>query len=228
MPARRYATVRTGGTSTREPGSFHWWFGLSISGRTHAFALCAIEPSAPAQHRCRAPWFALVVLRLVRDPRSRSRRCQGVSRASPSPVRLRGWSATGSLCFPSPDHGRLGSLPGSIVMTSRPSCADSRPHFSRCSEVRPGFTHAVPDNAGTTTAAERAAYHLLGTDRESLKGVFREIGQRLVKLRRTLKVWQRASPGRNGPGRASRLDRASLRIRDVRGVDRHHMPCQGV
>ena len=45
---------------------------------------------------------------------------------------------------------------------------------------------ACSGNAGTTTAAERAAYHLLGTDRESLKGVFREIGQRLVKLRRTL------------------------------------------
>ena len=45
---------------------------------------------------------------------------------------------------------------------------------------------ACSGNAGTTTTTERVAYHLLGTDRESLKGVFREIGQRLVKLRRTL------------------------------------------
>ena len=45
---------------------------------------------------------------------------------------------------------------------------------------------ACSDNAGTTTVAERAKYHLLGTDRASLNGAFREIGERLVKLRRTL------------------------------------------
>ena len=45
---------------------------------------------------------------------------------------------------------------------------------------------ACSGNAGTTTVAERAKYHLLGTDGASLKAAFREIGERLVKLRRTL------------------------------------------
>ena len=45
---------------------------------------------------------------------------------------------------------------------------------------------ACSGNAGTTTVAERAKYHLLGTDRASLNAAFREIGERLVKLRRTL------------------------------------------
>ena len=45
---------------------------------------------------------------------------------------------------------------------------------------------ACSGNADTTTVAERAKYHLLGTDRASLEGAFREIGERLVKLRRTL------------------------------------------
>ena len=44
---------------------------------------------------------------------------------------------------------------------------------------------ACSGNSGTATTAERAQYHLLGTDRESLRGVFRDIGHRLVRLRRT-------------------------------------------
>ena len=44
---------------------------------------------------------------------------------------------------------------------------------------------ACSGNPGTTTAAEREEFHLQGTDRESLVSAFREIGRRLIKVRRT-------------------------------------------
>ena len=44
---------------------------------------------------------------------------------------------------------------------------------------------ACSGNSGTTTTAEREAYHLQGTDRASLVSAFREIGMRLVTVRRT-------------------------------------------
>lgn len=44
---------------------------------------------------------------------------------------------------------------------------------------------ACSGNSRTTTTAEREAYHLQGTDRASLVSAFREIGMRLVKVRRT-------------------------------------------
>jgi hypothetical protein len=44
---------------------------------------------------------------------------------------------------------------------------------------------ACSGNAGTTTAAEREKYYLEGTNQASLKAAFREIGRRLIKVRRT-------------------------------------------
>ena len=44
---------------------------------------------------------------------------------------------------------------------------------------------ACSGNSATTTTAEREAYHLQGTDRASLVSAFREIGTRLITVRRT-------------------------------------------
>ena len=44
---------------------------------------------------------------------------------------------------------------------------------------------ACSGNSETTTDAEREEYHLQGTDRESLVAAFREIGERLISVRRT-------------------------------------------
>ena len=44
---------------------------------------------------------------------------------------------------------------------------------------------ACSGNSETTTDAEREEYHLQGTDRDSLVAAFREIGERLISVRRT-------------------------------------------
>ena len=44
---------------------------------------------------------------------------------------------------------------------------------------------ACSGNSETTTDAQREEYHLQGTDRDSLVAAFREIGERLISVRRT-------------------------------------------
>ena len=44
---------------------------------------------------------------------------------------------------------------------------------------------ACSGNAETTSTTEREEYHLQGTDSTSLEAAFREIGKRLITVRRT-------------------------------------------
>ena len=69
------------------------------------------------------------------------------------------------------------------VSTSTPSrCCPGGPASARGWQSQ---LVACSGNSETATDAEREAYHLQGNDRDSLISAFREIGERIVTVRRT-------------------------------------------